>query len=54
MGRYSALSVYNKLMLYTNRPSNQCGLTVFNCGVVPAKTTEILYKDFRIEHSVVS
>ena len=32
---------------------NQCGLMVFNSGVVPVKATEILYKDFRIEYSVV-
>jgi hypothetical protein len=27
---------------------------VFNSGVVPAKATETLYKDFRVEYSVVS
>jgi len=27
---------------------------VFSSGVVPAKATEILYKDFRIEYFVVS
>jgi hypothetical protein len=27
---------------------------VFNCGVVPVKATETLYKDFRIEYSVVT
>jgi hypothetical protein len=27
---------------------------VFNSGVVPAKRTETLYKDFRKEYSVVS
>ena len=33
-----------------NRSSNQCGLMVFNSGVVPVKATETLYKDFRIEY----
>jgi hypothetical protein len=27
---------------------------VFNFGVVPAKATEILYKDSRIEYSMIS
>jgi hypothetical protein len=48
MGHYSALSVYNKLSC-TNRFSSQYGLMVFNFGVVPAKATEISYKDSRIE-----
>jgi hypothetical protein len=47
MGRYSALSVYNKLMLYQQviKPVGW----IFNSGVLPAKATETLYKDFRRE-----
>jgi len=51
----SALSVYNKLMLYQQvlKPVWTNDIQLWGC-TVPAKATEILYKDFRIEYSVVS
>jgi len=53
MGRYSALSVYNKLMLYQQvlKPVWTYGIQLWGCTGQSNKT---LYKDFRIEYSVVS
>jgi hypothetical protein len=50
-GKHTTLStaeVTHRVQLYLYR------LTVSNSGDVPAKATETLYKDFRIEYSVVS
>jgi hypothetical protein len=53
MGHHSALSVYNKLMLYQQvlKPVWTCGIQLWDCTSQSNKT---LYKDFRIEYSVVS
>jgi hypothetical protein len=49
-GNHAAVNNYRAIsILCTNRLSSQYGLMVFNFGVVPAKATEISYKDSRIE-----
>jgi hypothetical protein len=47
MGRWPYLYITSSC--YTNRFSSQYGLMIFNFGVVPAKATEVSYKDSRIE-----